>query len=150
MEAVHILVDRDRPQHGVDIVMGWQRELDEDAVNIGGSVQALDLGNELVGRNSRIECDERGLDADFGAGADLVRHIDARGGIVADEDHHQMRDNAGSGGERGDPRGGFGTDVARDLAAVEDPGAQVNLRWWMALRCGRRRISPARAAPSGR
>ncbi len=45
-----------------------------------------------------------------------------------------MRHDTGARGEIGDPQRGLGTDVTRNVAAIEDPGAHVNLRLRVVLR----------------
>ncbi len=63
-------------------------------MHLGVDVQAQDLGLDLgVGRIGRERVDG-GLQADFGAGLDLVGHVDPGRRIVTDDDHRQARHHA--------------------------------------------------------
>ena len=71
-----------------------QRQLDDDAVDLGVAVQSADRGEQFVLRDVGGEVHLLGADPDIGRCLVLLTHVDARGRVVPDEDGGQARDDA--------------------------------------------------------
>ena len=68
-----------------------QRQLHEDAVDLGISVERIDLGDELVLRRRLGHLNDFRVDAERLARLVLVAHVDLRSGIRADDDDGKAR-----------------------------------------------------------
>ncbi len=119
MKAVDVFGGGDGVEEdfGVDLV--GQRQLDEDAVDFVAGVEGGDevehgFSSDVLGRR-----DEVAVDAEFGAGLDLVADVNLRGGDVADEHGGEAGADA-LGGEDADFFGDFLLDCGGNGGAVED------------------------------
>ncbi len=92
MEAVHVLVRVDALQQLGGIEVGGEGQLDQNAVDGRVVVQAVDQRQQffLGGAGGKIV--GLGEEADLFAVLALVRDIDLRGGVGADQDHRQAGD----------------------------------------------------------
>src|SRR6185369_11177867 len=117
-EAVDVLRRRDRLDDASRRDVLGQGLLDEDAVHGGVGVQRRDAREQLAfAERGGVGLLQR-ADADLGAGAHLVAHVDLARRIFADEDHRETRCRAG-GGEGGDALREPGTQLACDPRAVD-------------------------------
>jgi hypothetical protein len=104
----------------VDLV--GERELDEDAVDVGVGVQAGDEGEELALGDACGEAMHFAGHADFFGGFFFVADVDRGGGVVAGEDDVEARRAAGFLAEFGDAAGDFGSYRLRDRFSVDELG----------------------------
>ena len=122
MEAVHILVRVDASEHGALLLTrdpGWERELDEDAVDGWVGVERVDLVAEtlvgdVVGQSNRVSVDAGA----FGRSV-LVADVDLARRILTREDHRESGYHAASA-QCGGVLGHLAADLPRDLLAVDD------------------------------
>jgi len=75
VEAIHVLVDGNRFEHGLFIEMLGQGQLHEDAVDVRIGVQFGDLGQHRRLVDRRFVGDLLGMHADGQAAIDLVAHV---------------------------------------------------------------------------
>src|ERR1035441_2031953 len=102
---------------GIDV--RGQGQLDQDAVDFGARVQALDNRQEFGGGNGIGRCDGFGMDPEVVTGLDFVANVNLRSRVVADQDHGQAgRTAAGSQGI--DARLQFALDIIAYAISVED------------------------------
>ena len=119
MKAVGVLLGGDRREHARRVHLLGQRQLDEDPVHAAIRVQRGDAVEQLLRGHAGGEFMQHRAHARFLAGAHLVAHIDARGGIVADEDRGEAGPHAARG-EPGDLVLHRGADRSGERFAVED------------------------------
>ena len=125
MQAVDVFERIDAVEQGVGIDAFGQGQLEDDAVHVGVGVEQLDavadaaLGDQRVGIG--VDAVDDDFDAGFLSGALLAAHVGGGGGIVADEQDGQMREQAiedhvvDLAGERL-------SDAGRNRGAVDDGG----------------------------
>ena len=121
MESVDVFVRRDRQQHAARIHLRRQRQLHQDAVDIGPLVQAVDEREQLFGGDGGGRRKGLARDAQFGAGLHLVAHVDLGSGIVADQHDGQSRRARGRG-QRCHARPQIAQDLVADAVSIKDCG----------------------------
>jgi hypothetical protein len=92
MKAVHVLcgVEGVDDLRLIDVVR--QRELHENAVHVGGAVEARERVQQLLFRDCPgVEAERFGADADLGGGFFLAAHVGGRGGAAVGQNHAQAR-----------------------------------------------------------
>ena len=97
-----------------------QRQLHQDAVDIGIVVQREHAVEQRLLAHGGGQLVELGAHAGFLARADLVAHIDARGGVVASEHDRQAGANAALR-KRGDLLLHRGAHLRGERFSVENP-----------------------------
>ena len=126
MESVHVFLWQDL---ALDVELREvvrERQLDDDAVDLGVAVQPADRGEQFVLRHVGGEVDLLGADPDIGRCLVLLTDVDARGGVVADQDGGQSRDDP-LAGQRLNPLRDLGADLRGGRFAVEDPGGHAGI-----------------------
>ncbi len=119
MKTVDVLVDRDRSQHGPDVEMRGQGQLNQDSVDGGIGVEPLDPADHGGAVDSGIELVQLRMNADLGAGLDLVVDVDARNGVVADENDSKAGHHPGLSFQRLDARLRDSTNFSGNRLAIE-------------------------------
>ena len=89
VEAIDILINRNRFEHGFFIEVFGQRQLHQNAVDIGIGVQLGNLFQHDLRVDRSIISNLLGMHADRQAAIDLVAHIDFGGRIGTDQNNHQ-------------------------------------------------------------
>ena len=124
MEAVHVLARVDPVDQAVGVRDARQRQLDQDAVDLGIGVELVDQGQQFglggAGRQVVIE----GFDAHFLGRTALVAHVHGRGRVATHQHHGQAR-TAATGSQAGiDPDLEAVQQVFGDAAAIENAGGR--------------------------
>jgi len=123
MKAVDVLGGVDCFEDFLCVHLRWQRELDEDAIDVVAMIQALDDGEEFRRGNAGGRSEMDTGEAQLFTRCDFAFYVDSRGGIFAYEDRGESRANS-CGGERGDLVREFGVDFFADRVTVEDARGQ--------------------------
>lgn len=91
MKAVDIFIWADIMDDGCGVDMGWERELDEDPIDVGILVEEIDFMEELLFGDGVWEMAFDGMDSYRLAGLGFPSDIDFRRGVFADEDDSEGR-----------------------------------------------------------
>ena len=94
MEAVDVLVRRDRLEQPLGIDVLRQGQLDQDAVDVVARVQLGDQRQHLVSRNALGRRQHLAEDTQFPAGLYLAANVDLRCRHLADENDRETRNDA--------------------------------------------------------
>jgi hypothetical protein len=126
MKAVDVFCRVDRFENSLCVDLFWERELDEDAVDI---IVAIELVNEFEhfvgGDGSRSGVQPTG-EGKLLAGGDLAFDVKMRGGIVSNEDGGEAGLDV-LAGEAGDFGLEFGEDLVADFESIQDACGHANL-----------------------
>ncbi len=98
VESVHVLGRVDEVEHARGVDLARQRQLDEDAVDVGATVQLRDDRRDLFGRRARPEAAGLASHPELLARPGLASHVHRGGGVVADE--HDTQPGPGAGGRQ--------------------------------------------------
>ena len=91
METVHVLRLVDGGDHLLLVDMLRQRQLHQNPVHLRIGVQSGDDSEQLLLGDRLGLADRRVANAHLGRSLGLARHITHAGGVLAHENHHQMR-----------------------------------------------------------
>ncbi len=101
MEAVDVLCRIDSFENALGIDLRRKRELDENAIDVVGTIQVFDDSEQIESGRRRWRRNEGAGEAELFAGRDFTFHVELRSGIFADENSCEPGTNAG-GGEQPD------------------------------------------------
>ena len=90
MEAVDILAVVDGHDNLLLVDMAWQRQLHDEAINVGIVVEPFHAGKKLLLSNVILVAYEGGLEAALLAGNNLVLDIRLASSVVANKDSSKM------------------------------------------------------------
>ena len=94
MEAIHVLVRVDQPQHARLVQMPRQRQLHQDAVDRRVRIEPLHRLLERLLRAVFLQADYSGADAGLDAAVFLVAHVHLARRVLAHQNNRQMRRHA--------------------------------------------------------
>ena len=86
VEAIDILLWADRFDDALLVDVLGEGELDDEAVNFGIAIEALNLAEELLFGDILFEADKRGAEAHLGTSLNLGGYISFAAAIVTDKD----------------------------------------------------------------
>ncbi len=126
MEPVGVLPGVDGVQHLVLVDVLWERQLHQEAVDLGVLVEFVHHGQELLLGGVRRENDGARIDPQLVARFPLVSDVLLGRGVLAHEDDGQAG-NDPLGPQVGDLRSQFLPDPLGDLGPADDLGRHVYL-----------------------
>jgi hypothetical protein len=87
MRSVNVFVHRNGAENLVIVNVRRERQLHEDAVDIGAIIELSYAGKHHLLANICRQLVHLGMQADFAVRLDLVMYIDFGGEVVSDEDY---------------------------------------------------------------
>jgi hypothetical protein len=122
VETVHVLARIDPVDQPARVRDARQRQLDQDAVDLGIGIELVDQLQQLAfsgaGRHVVIES----LDAHLLRRTALVAHVHGAGRVAAHQDHGQSGAGLAGVHARVDPLLELVQEILGDTAAIEDAG----------------------------
>jgi hypothetical protein len=135
MKAVHILGGRNGIQKRFGIDLLWQRQLDQDAVDVVAVVETCYQVEHVFGGDGVGRGDEVAEDAELGAGLHLAADVNLRCGVMAHQHSRQAGPNA-LGGQLLHFFSDFLLDGGGDCRAIENRWHHSLQRFMVSLRAG--------------
>ena len=120
MEAVHVLLGVDGVEHFLLVEVLGQRQLAEDAVDLGVFVELGDELHQVVLAGVLRQVVPLGVDAQLAAGLLLGAHVDLGGRVGPDEDGYQAGHHVVLGLELGDLGLELFADLLGDFGALDE------------------------------
>ena len=127
VKAVDVLLRNNGLEKTARVHMLWQRELNEDAVDVVASVERVDQREQFLGGDARGRRVHLGVDSELAAGFDFAANVDLRGGVFADEHDGEAGSVAGVAGSF-DLARDFGLDLGGDGDAIQNASGSDSRR----------------------
>ena len=119
VEAVDVLAGIDAQQHEMLVDVLGERQLNQDAVDLGIGVEAIDEREQVCLARLLGQADGLVMEARLSAGLAFHADVDLGRGVVAHQDHRQPRRDA-AGREGGDLGGELAPHLPADRRAVDE------------------------------
>jgi len=133
METVHVFGRINGFENTLGINLRRERELDEDSVDVVGTIQVFDDSEQVESSRGGKRSNKRTGETELLAGCNFTFYIKLRGGVLADKNGCEAGANTGRG-KQAYFIAQLGEDLVPDFEAVEDARGHAVLAF--ALGCG--------------
>jgi hypothetical protein len=137
MEAIDVFGRIDCFENTLGIDLRGKRELDENAVDVVGTIEVFDDGEQVERVCSRWRRKESAGEAELFAGCDFTFYVKLRGRIVTDENSREARAST-CGSEQADFIAELGKDLVPDFVSVKDACGHARLTFDLRVRYKRK------------